>query len=168
MNDGEDQAQEEAEKQIISEWSHSEIREMILLYLDGVDLELLAHHFECSQKEALCVLSEAFFGIRKPLSDPSAPNYRKRWDWAENRRLQRLHALRTSPSEIARVMGRDELGVVYRILGSQLAVLPESVVRKYMLDESEIDPPLRESVKKCKHCLDVVIYCQCQLGESGN
>ena len=138
-------------------------KDLLELYLDGMDLDLLSSHLNVGREEIVRKLSGLFFRLEFPTQDPDAPNYRKKWSWAETSRLWRMYAVGIPVQVIARTLGRDELGICYRLLTENLVVVPATVVEKYKLDEENfaIDSDQKTGVKICSTCLDVVPYCKC-------
>ena len=138
-------------------------KELLELYLDGMELDLLSSHLNLSKREVVRKLSELFFNIEHPEQNAEAPNYGKHWNWGDSSRLWRMHALGNPVRVIAEKLGRDELGVCYRLLSENLVIVPSSIVQKYELDEDNFatDPAPEQSVKTCSNCLDLVAYCRC-------
>ena len=138
-------------------------KELLELYLDGMELDLLSSHLNLGKREIVRKLSELFFNIEHPEQNSEAPNYGKPWNWGESSRLWRMHAVGTPVRTIAEKLGRDELGVCYRLLSENLVIVPKSIVAKYELDEDNFatDAGSEQSAKTCSNCLDVVAYCKC-------
>ena len=118
-------------------WSYTSQKELLELWVDGMDLELLARHLNRKPLEVIVKLSELILKAPQPVADSSAPYFRKPWDYFHNSELRRLHALGKKPSEIADALGRDELGVCFRLLSNFELVIPRSVVKRFHLDEDE-------------------------------
>jgi hypothetical protein len=118
-------------------WSYTAQKELLELWLDGMDLELLARHLNRKQLEVMVKLSELILKAPQPVADSSAPFFRKPWDYFHNSELRRLHALGKTPSDIADALGRDELGVCFRLLSNFELVIPRGVVKRFHLDEDE-------------------------------
>ena len=139
-------------------------KEVLELYLDGMDIALLSSHLNLTRREVVRKLSGLLFGLEFPTQNPDALNYQKTWSWAETSRLWRMYAVGISVQVIAHKLGRDELGICYRLLTENLVVVPATVVEKYKLDEENFatDSDQKTDVKICSACLDVVPYCKCQ------
>ena len=118
-------------------WSYGAQKELLELWVDGMDLELLARHLNRKPLEVVVKLSELILKAQRPVADRSAPYFRKPWDYFQNSELRRLHALGKKPSDIADALGRDELGVCFRLLSNFEHVLPRAVVKRFHLDEDE-------------------------------
>ena len=146
-------------------WSYSSERELLDLYLDGMDLDFLACHFDIDSREIVVKLAELFFEIDHPSQNPSARNYRKPWNWGDNSKLWRMYAVGVPIATIAKKLGRDELGICYRILSEQYVIVPRAIVERYKLDQDNfaIESDSRFKVKTCPNCLDVVVYCKCRI-----
>lgn len=118
-------------------WSYTSQKELLELWVDGMDLELLARHLNRKHLGVIVKLSELILKAPQPVVDSSAPYFRKPWDYFHNSELRRLHALGKKPSEIADALGRDELGVCFRLLSNFELVIPRAVVKRFHLDEDE-------------------------------
>lgn len=118
-------------------WSYTSQKELLELWVDGMDLELLARHLNRKRLEVIVKLSELILKAPQPSADSSAPYFRKPWDYFHNSELRRLHALGKKPSDIADALGRDELGVCFRLLSNFDLVIPRAVVKRFHLDEDE-------------------------------
>ena len=147
------------------EWDEDTVRELVLSYLDGMDIDLLASHFNKTQHEIVFKLSEVLLGVSNPKQDTRAKRYRKPWTWAEKSKLWRLYAVRNPIHLIAAKLGRDELGVCFKLLSEQIVILPRHVVEKYDLDQDDfaVQSESDYKVPVCSNCLDVVMYCKCKL-----
>lgn len=148
-------------------WSRHRDKELLELYLDGMDFALLANHFDETPRTVVAELSRLILDCAAPSSDPSAPHYGKPWNQLELGFLWKAHALGHSIPKIAARLGRDELGVCFRILSEQMVVLPRSVVEDFGLDDESFAcemtlPPEANVPTLCSCCLDVVLYCKCQ------
>lgn len=118
-------------------WSYASQKELLELWLDRMDLELLARHLNRKHLEVIMKLSELILKAPQPMADRSAPCFRKPWDYSHTSELRRLHALGKKPSDIADALGRDELGVCFRLLSNFELVIPRAVVKRFHLDEDE-------------------------------
>ena len=144
-------------------WTFEMERELLELYLDGMDLDLLSSHLISKKREVVHKLSELLFGLALPQQNPQAKRYQKPWNWAENSRLWRMYAVGTPVQTIAEKLDRDELGICYRLLSENLVIVPKGVVTKYKLDDDNFatEDATTNRVKMCTNCLDVVPYCKC-------
>ena len=142
-------------------------KELLELYLDGMDIDLLSSHMNLTRRQVVRKLSELLFGLEFPAQNPDARNYQKTWSWADNSRLWRMYAVGIPVQIIAHKLGRDELGICYRLLTENLVVVPATVVEKYKLDQENFatDSDPKPDVKVCSTCLDVVPYCKCYYEE---
>lgn len=118
-------------------WSYASQKELLELWLDGMDLEPLARHLNRKPLEVVVKLSELVLKAPQPVADRAAPCFRKPWDYFHNFELRRLHALGKRPSDIADALGRDELGVCFRLLSNFELVIPKAVVKRFHLGEDE-------------------------------
>lgn len=145
-------------------WTKAARKALVELYLDGMDIAWLSKHFEGQPYEIVLQLSELLLEISNPIQDTGAKNYGKTWSWVDNSKLWRMYAVRTPIPQIAAKLGRDELGVCFRLLSEQMVVLPRKIVEEFNLDEDDFAVELDEkpSPSVCSFCFDVVIYCKCQ------
>ena len=156
-----------SEISIPTPWTFAMEKELLELYLDGMDIVLLSSHLNLTRREVVRKLSGLLFGLEFPTQNPDALNYQKTWSWAETSRLWRMYAVGIPVQVIAHKLGRDELGICYRLLTENLVVVPATVVEKYKLDEENFatDSDQKTAVKICSVCLDVVPYCKCDYEE---
>lgn len=144
-------------------WSKAARKTLVELYLDGMDIDWLSKHFEVQPNELVLQLSELLLEISNPVQDTGAKNYGKTWTWVDNSKLWRMYAVRTPIPQIAAKLGRDELGVCFRLLSEQMVVLPRKIVKEFNLDEDDfaVQPEASPPVSVCSRCLDVSLYCRC-------
>lgn len=138
-------------------------KELLELYLGGMEIDLLASHMNLTNWQIVRKLSELLFDVRSPQHDPSARNYRQRWNWVDNSKLWRMYAVGIPIPSIAKKLGRDEMGICYRLLAEQLVVVPKATVSKYKLDQDDFAIGTEDEItmKICSNCLDAVVYCKC-------
>ena len=104
-------------------WSFLMEKELLELFLDGMEIDLLASHMNFTNWEVVIKLSELLLEIKSPEHNPAAKKYRQRWNWADNSRLWRMYAVGIPIPSIAEKLGRDEMGICYRLLMEQLVVI---------------------------------------------
>jgi hypothetical protein len=68
-------------------------KELLELYLDGMDIVLLSSHLNLKTREVVRKLSGLLFGLEFPIQNPEAQNYQKTWCWAEDSRLWQMYAV---------------------------------------------------------------------------
>ena len=137
--------------------------ELLDLYLDGMEIDLLVSHLNLTNSEIVRKLSELLFDVSSPERNPLAKKYRQRWNWAEDSKLWRMYAVGIPIQTIAQKLSRDEMGICYRLLTKHMVVVPKATVSKYKLDKGDfaIETRSEKDVKICSYCLDVVGYCKC-------
>ena len=142
-------------------------KDLLELYLDGMDIDLLSSHLNVGRREIVLKLSGLLFALEGPKQNPDAKNYQKSWSWADTSRLWRMYAVGIPVQVIAHKLGRDELGTCFRLLTENFVVVPAAVVDKYKLDQENFatDSDQKTAVKICSVCLDVVPYCKCDYEE---
>lgn len=150
------------------EWTEEEYRELLGLYVDGASPTFMAQLFSCKTSDIVKELSALVLNADHVESNPLAPNYGNRWSWGEEDFLQRELQLRTPIAKIARFLGRDDLGVAFKILEKR-PQLPRRTIEKFQLGTlSNAKSPLEGDQPKfvliCSTCDDVVLYCKCDHG----
>ena len=158
-----------AKKKIM--WTKSMNKELLELYLDRMPGPMMAHYFGCSERDMVRQIACLVLGKKKIKSDRSAPRYGEEWSWRDDQVLRREFQLAKPIDQIAATLGRDELGVAFRILAFFEPQLPPAVVEKYGLDDAPgvlpSSSPLQGDeprfVRVCSECHDVVPFCKCPI-----
>ena len=154
------------------EWSEPERRDLLEFYIDGAAPFLMAQLFGCKVADVVKELGSLVLGASDIERDENAPNYGRPWDWHDDHLLQREYQLRRPLARIAKLLGRDPLGVAFRMLDMRPPI-PQGTIKKYGLDKiSKSIGPLEgdepQFVKLCAECLDVPLYCKCQICDIGS
>ena len=97
-------------------WSSEERRELLWGYEAGMDIPLLATFLDYSPREVVRELSRQAFSMPTPSENRKALRYGASWEPAEVKRLIEGFQQGLAPTDIASELGRDELGVCWRIL----------------------------------------------------
>ena len=97
-------------------WSPEERKELLWAYEAGMDIPLLATFLEYSPREVVRELSRQVFSMATPSENRKAAHYGAKWEQGEVERLIEGFQQGLAPTDIARELGRDELGVCWRIL----------------------------------------------------
>ena len=113
-------------------------RELVELYFDGMDIELLGWHFEMKPFEIYRELIALLFGVAELRENPSAPRFRKRWEYLEDSELIRLYRRSVPVEQIAKQLGRDVPGVAMRLINSWWVSCPPEVAQTLGLNEDEL------------------------------
>lgn len=129
---------ESSEIQIPRLWNISAKRELLELYFDGMDAEMLGWHFGVKPHEVYIALCSLLFGLSQMHEDPTAPRFRKRWETLEDSELIRLYRRSFPVETIALQLGRDVPGVAMRLISSWWATCPPDVARSLRLSEDDI------------------------------
>ena len=114
-------------------------RELVELYFDGMDVEMLGWHFEIKGFEIYRELISLLFGVTHLEEDPSAPRFRKRWEHLEDSELIRLYRRSVPVEQIAKQLGRDVPGVAMRLINSWRVTCPPEVAKTLGLNEDEVE-----------------------------
>ena len=114
-------------------------RELVELYFDGMDIEMLGWHFEMKAFEVYRELILLLLGVAYLEEDPSAPRFRQRWEYLEDSELIRLYRRSVSVEQIAQQLGRDVPGVAMRLINSWWVTCPPEVAKTLGLNENEVD-----------------------------
>ena len=110
-------------------WDRAMHRELVELYFDGMDVEMLGWHFQKKAQEIYAELITLLFGVTELQENPAAPRFRKRWEYLEDSELIRLYRRSLPVEEIAEQLGRDVPGVAMRLINSWWVVCPPEVAR---------------------------------------
>jgi len=151
-------------------WTHEMRKELLELYLNRMPADMIAHHFGCSPAEIIRQVAYLVLRERGLSEDLTAPNFGKRWTWADDQILRNEFQLRRPVKTIARTLGRDRLGVAFRILGLFDPPIPKRVIRAYQIDgqsglHAESVRENQQAEALCSQCRDVVQFCKCQFEE---
>ena len=114
-------------------------RELVELYFDGMDIEMLGWHFEMKAFEVYRELISLLLGVTHLEEDPSVPRFRKRWEYLEDSELIRLYRRSVPVEQIAQQLGRDAPGVAMRLINSWWVTCPPEVAKTLGLNENEVD-----------------------------
>ena len=118
-------------------WDNMKRRELVALYLDGMDVEMLASLLELSAREVFRELVSLLLGVKRLEVDPSVPRFGLRWELLEENELFRLYRRRLPVDQIAERLGRDVSGVAFRLINSGLIVCPSRVAEELGLNDVE-------------------------------
>lgn len=119
-------------------WERAMHRELVELYVDGMDIEMLGSHFQKKTQEIYAELIALLFGVTDPQENPAAPRFRKRWEPLEDSELIRLYRRSLPVQEIAEQLGRDVPGVAMRLINSWWVVCPPEVANNLGLNENDL------------------------------
>lgn len=113
-------------------------RELIELYFDGMDIEMLGWHFQKKAREIYAELIALLFGVTELKENPVAPRFRKRWESLEDSELVRLYRRSLRIEEIAEQLGRDVPGVAMRLINSWWVACPPEVAKNLGMNENDL------------------------------
>ena len=116
-------------------WDRAMHRELVELYFDGMDVEMLGWHFQKKTQEIYAELIALLFGVTELQENPAAPRFRKRWEYLEDSELIRLYRRSLPVEEIAEQLGRDVPGVAMRLINSWWVACPLEVAEELGLNE---------------------------------
>lgn len=117
-------------------WTRATRRELVELYFDGMDIEILGWHFQRKAREIYAELIALLFGLTELQENPAAPRFRKRWGSLEDSELVRLYRRSLPIEEIAEQLGRDVPGVAMRLINRWWVVCPLEVAEDLGLNET--------------------------------
>ena len=120
-------------------WDRAMHRELVELYFDGMDVEMLGWHFEMKAFEVYRELISLLLGVTHLEEDPSVPRFRKRWEYLEDSELIRLYRRSVPVEQIAKQLGRDVPGVGMRLINSWWVTCPPKVAKTLGLNENEVE-----------------------------
>lgn len=119
----------------LGSWDRAMRRELVELYFDGMDIEMLGWHFQKKVREIYGELIALLFGVTELQENPVAPRFRKRWESLEDSELIRLYRRSLPVEEIAEQLGRDVPGVAMRLINCWWVACPPEVAQKLGLNE---------------------------------
>ena len=117
-------------------WDPAMHRELVELYFDGMDIEMLGWHFQKKAQEIYAELIALLFGVTELQENPAAPRFRKRWEYLEDSELIRLYRRSLPVEEIAEQLGRDVPGVAMRLINSWWVACPPELAKTLGLNEN--------------------------------
>jgi len=120
-------------------WDKATRRELVELYFDGMDIEMLGWHFEMKAFEVYRKLISLLLGVKHLNEDPSVPRFRKRWEYLEDSELIRSYRRSVPVEQIAKQLGRDVPGVAMRLINSWWVTCPPKVAKTLGLNEDEVE-----------------------------
>ena len=118
-------------------WDKAMRRELVELYFDGMDIEMLGWHFEMKASAIYRELISLLMGVMELDGDPSAPRFRKRWEYLEDSELIRLYRRSVPVEQIAQQLGRDVPGVAMRLINSWWVTCPPEVAINLGLNDNQ-------------------------------
>ena len=120
-------------------WDKALRRELVELYFDGMDIEMLGWHFDRKAFEIYRELISLLLGVKELEEDPSVPRFRKRWEYLEDSELIRLYRRSVPVEQIAKQLGRDVPGVAMRLINSWWVTCPPKVAKTLGLNEDDVE-----------------------------
>ena len=120
-------------------WDKALRRELVELYFDGMDIEMLGWHFDMKAFEIYRELIALLLGVKELDEDPSVPRFRKRWEYLEDSELIRLYRRSVPVEQIAKQLGRDVPGVAMRLINSWWVTCPPKAAKTLGLNEDDVE-----------------------------
>ena len=114
-------------------------RELLELYFDGMDVEMLGWYFDMKVFEIYRELISLLLDVTRLEEDPSVPRFRKRWEYLEDSELVRLYRRSVPVEQIAQQLGRDVPGAAMRLINSWWVTCPPEVAKTLGLNENEVE-----------------------------
>lgn len=148
------------------EWSEVERKALIEFYVSRMPLKTVAQLFDCSTDDVVRELARLLLRANSLRRDENSPNYGKHWSWIEDQLLTRDFQLRRPIKEIARRLGRDSMGIAYRVLETLSPQIPPKWAKElssgpHSEGSSRHDDAVGSAATICSECLDVTAYCKC-------
>lgn len=149
------------------DWSESETKELLDSYLSHMPNDMLSKYFRRSQRDIVRALASLVLGETYVSTNSRAESFGKAWSWRDDQILVREYQIGKSVAQIAAVLGRDNLGVAFRILGTLTPKIPQHIVHKYGLtSERRGLSPLQgdelQPVRLCSQCFGTWKDCDCE------
>lgn len=115
-------------------WTEAMTTELLELYLTGFTLSMLADHFRIATPRIVRHLSEVMWGDSDLVADSSKPRHQKTWAPQEIHFLITQMQVGRTPTEISALMGRDSLGIAFKLFDALPVPIPRSVLESYGID----------------------------------
>lgn len=107
------------------------LKEALELYLTGFSLAMLARHFYVAPTQVVRWLALAVFDEDQLEEDSSKDRHQMTWDRYELRFLASQMQLGRTPTEISALMGRDALGIAFKLFTSFPVPIPKHVQEQF-------------------------------------
>jgi hypothetical protein len=148
------------------EWSEEDRKALLELYVSRMPFKTVAQLFGCSTDDVVKELARILLRASNLKRDENSPNFGKHWSWIEDQLLKRDFQLRRPIKEIARKLGRDSLGIAYRVLETLSPQIPPKWAKElssgpYLAGNSRHHDAVGSAATVCSECLDVTAYCKC-------
>ena len=112
-------------------WSHESTKELLELYLTGFTLQMLAKHFQVGIRAIVRRLSLVVLGDEILTQDSTTARHQKPWHNDEILFLASQMQLGRTPTEIARLLDRDSLGIAFKLFQALPVPIPRAVQEEY-------------------------------------
>jgi hypothetical protein len=114
--------------------SWDETQSALKMYCQGRDVFAIAENLARNSNDVVATLGVHMFGLEGALVDASAENWGKGWDSESKTTMTTLVRAGKSIDEICESLGRDRLGVLYRIFSGLNPVVPSRVMKAFKVD----------------------------------
>ncbi len=115
------------------EWTRKSTRRLLKRYLAGDTIYEMADGLRIEPSVAMGQLANLLLNPKGALVDESAEHFGQTWTEESFETLDRLWKLKVELSEIARTLGRDQLGVAFVIFSRHSPAIPKAVIRDFKL-----------------------------------
>ena len=115
------------------EWTRKSTRRLLKRYLAGDTIYEMADRFRIEPSIAMSQLAKLLLNPKGALIDESAEHFGQTWAEESFETLDRLWKLKVELSEIARTLGRDQLGVAFVIFSRHSPAIPKAIIRDFKL-----------------------------------
>lgn len=98
-----------------AELTDEDYESIIRCYINGAEVSSIAYEINATQAVVVTALSRMIFGLSGNLVDEAAPRFGQGWSSADLETFQKLYSQGRPVPEIAKELGRDQLGLCFRI-----------------------------------------------------
>ncbi len=109
----------------------NEMHQALTLYCQGHSVSAIADHLERPTNDVVGSLGMHIFSIDGELVNPNAKNFRVPWSADSYKKLAALLRLGKGVDEICEELGRDRLGVLYKLFERSNPVVPPIVLEVF-------------------------------------
>lgn len=116
----------------ILDWERT--REALTLYCQGKDPYLIAEQLAKPTNDVVATLGVHIFGLEGELVNPQAKNWKTGWSAETYSSLATFFRAGKGIDEMCEALGRDRLGVLYKVFSGLNPVVPSRVIRAFKVE----------------------------------
>lgn len=115
------------------EWDWEKTRELLVSYLAGDMFNAMASRLKTTEVTVVKRLTEIVLNTSGELINDSALHYGHLWTQSDHKKLERLWKLGRGVAEIAKELGRDQLGIAFVIFSRHTPIIPHGIIEDFKL-----------------------------------